>query len=122
MIALLAIVTISLPLQGLMLVHVLTSFIIYINPLYQELEEMIAIPEGGIPGNGHRLEEMNPTFLEKYYMYNLTPSIYVPHCSEYCCERGCLRVNRYHQLKRVMSLSLVSEWYVQANIFASPRN
>lgn len=35
-----------LTIQVLMLVHVLTSFIIYINPLYQELEEMINIPEG----------------------------------------------------------------------------
>ncbi|KAF0298020.1 Amino acid transporter AVT1C [Amphibalanus amphitrite] len=35
-----------LAIQSLMLVHVLTSFIIYINPLYQELEEMLTIPEG----------------------------------------------------------------------------
>ena len=29
-----------------MLLHVLSSFIIYINPVYQEMEEVFAIPEG----------------------------------------------------------------------------
>ncbi|XP_037088214.1 uncharacterized protein LOC119108693 [Pollicipes pollicipes] len=35
-----------LAIQILMLTHVLTSFVLYINPLYQELEEKLSIPEG----------------------------------------------------------------------------
>lgn len=36
----------SLVIQAIMLLHVLTSFVIYINPLYQELEENLSIYDG----------------------------------------------------------------------------
>ncbi|XP_037087431.1 uncharacterized protein LOC119107943 [Pollicipes pollicipes] len=47
-----------LAIQILMLTHVLTSFVLYINPLYQELEEKLSIPEvsEALPDFGHVLD------------------------------------------------------------------